>query len=89
MREETLDVLCYIDYHYWMDKSKKIELDKLTRQEEWNKEQEKKDKYNSDLLFKKEIDNTLEHENNYKDEMILHNESIVKKIWNKLLSIFK
>ena len=89
MREETLDVLCYIDYHYWMDKSKKIELDKLTRHEEWNKEQEKKDKYNSDLLFKKEIDNTLEHENNYKDEMILHNESIVKKIWNKLLSIFK
>ena len=89
MREETLDVLCYIDYHYWMDKSKKRELDELTRQNEWRKEQEKKDKYNSDLLFKKEIDNTHKYENNHKYEMIPHNESIFKKKWKKLLSILK
>lgn len=52
MSEEALNLLCYIDYNYWMDKNRKSEIDKILRVREKEIEHEKREKYNPDDLFK-------------------------------------
>ena len=47
--DEALDLLCYIDYHYWMDENKKKRINKILN----DKNEAKKKKYNPNILFKK------------------------------------
>ena len=83
--DETLDLLCYIDYNYWMDEDKKNEINKILKE----KVEEKKERYNPDNLFKKENDNMAEPKFINKNELTQYSEPMFKKIWKKILSIFK
>ena len=83
--DETLDLLCYIDYNYWMDEDKKNEINKILKE----KEEEKKERYNPDNLFKKENDNMAEPKFINKNELTQYSEPMFKKIWKKILNIFK
>lgn len=83
--DETLDLLCYIDYNYWMDEDKKNEINMILKE----KEEEKRERYNPDSLFKKENDNIAKSERIIKNELNQYREPILKKIWKKILRIFK
>ena len=53
IKKETVDLLCYLDYHYWMDADKKSEVDRIKRQKIQEKENKKREKYNPNDIFKK------------------------------------
>lgn len=73
--DETLDLLCYIDYNYWMHEDKKNEINKLLKE----KEEEKKERYNPDNIFKNKQEKNTE-EQVVSTEMIVHKENILKKL---------
>lgn len=54
-------------------------------------EEEKRERYNAEDLFKnkKTQNNVVEHANIQNVEMIAHKETLIKKIWMKIKSIFK
>lgn len=83
--DETLDLLCYIDYNYWMDADKKNEINKILNE----KEQAKRERYNPDNLFEKDNDNIAKSDVINKNELTQYSEPMFKKIWKKILSIFK
>jgi hypothetical protein len=54
VKKETVDLLCYLDYHYWMDESKKAEVDRIRKEMLQEEENKKREQYNPNNLFKKE-----------------------------------
>ncbi len=85
--EETKDTLVVFKYNYWADETeKKNIIEKLVRNE--NKYQEElREKYNPDNIFKKK-EETIIKDNIKQDEnlkMIKYEESIFKKVINKIL----
>ena len=88
--KETIDLLCWLDYNYWMNDEQRIEIDKIKREISIEVENEKREKYNPESIFKKHIQNNKLEENITKDEvaMIEYKESIFRKIINKIKSIF-
>lgn len=52
VNKETIDLLCYLDYHYWMSEDKKAEVDRIKQQMIQDEEQEKRKKYSPDDIFK-------------------------------------
>ena len=69
-----------------IEQSKKKELNKKKQEE-----LEKYIKYNPDNLFKdkKETLKTIEETRSKEVDLVGYNESLLKKIWNKIISIFK
>lgn len=55
---ETIDLLCWLDYNYWMNKEKKMQIDKINRLKFQKDEEEKNKKYNPNNLFKKRNSNS-------------------------------
>ena len=85
--KETIDILCFFDYHYWMDSNRKSNIDKILSDRKINEEENKK-KYSVDnLLEKKEktiLDNTIE--NNI--QLIPIEKNIFDRIWKKIIAFF-
>lgn len=79
--KESLDILCWLTYTYWMDDDEKQEIDKINS--EYN-DKENKLKYTSDDLFKNTYsnDNSIEIIPEYKD-------NIFRKIIEKIRKILK
>ena len=48
---QTIDILCYFDYHYWINDDKKSQIDKLRNQKYLEIEKMKREKYNPDNIF--------------------------------------
>lgn len=73
--KETIDVLCYFDYYYWIDENKKNEVDKIHKLKLKKAEEEKKLKYNPNNVFKNNNLQTLEckEENNFPTEIKQNN----------------
>lgn len=88
--KETIDFLCWIDYKYWMDENRKIKIDQIKFDKIRKYEEEKREKYASDNLFKKQ-DQVKKTEEVMTNEvaMVEYEESIFKKFINKIKSIFK
>lgn len=88
--KEAIDFLCWIDYKYWMDENRKIKIDQIKFDKIRKYEEEKREKYASDNLFKKQ-DQVKKTEEVMKNEvaMVEYEESIFKKFINKIKSIFK
>lgn len=88
--KEAIDFLCWIDYKYWMDENRKIKIDQIKFDKIRKYEEEKREKYSSDNLFKKQ-DQVKKTEEVITNEvaMVEYEESIFKKFINKIKSIFK
>lgn len=89
--KEAIDILCWIDYNYWMDENKKREIDKICREKNIKSEIEKRERYNPDNIFKnKPIDMELAEQETQTVQMIEYKEQKwYQKIFAKILKIFK
>ena len=91
LKDETKDFLSLIYRSYICDEETKQELEKQERIEilEYNKELN--EKYNPDSLFKKDIQQETNVEKVTTNEVAMtqYKESVFKKIWNKIINIFK
>lgn len=90
LQNKTLALLAMLNLHYWCKSEiEKQELLKLYADNDKKKEEELKEKYNPDNLFKnKEINKSIESEENtalieYKKE------NFFKKVLNKIMSLFR
>lgn len=74
-----------------IEQSKKNELNNKEQKKKKQEELEKYIKYNPDNLFKdkKETSKTIEETRSKKVDLVEYNESLLKKIWNKIISILK
>ena len=89
---EEFDNNNYISIEF--DKSEpryKIETNVKEQEKKKQEELEKYIKYNPDNLFKdkKETSKTIEKTRSKEVDLVEYNESLLKKIWNKIISIFK
>jgi len=50
--KEAVDLLCWLDYTYWMDDDSKSKIDKINKEIQDINEKEKREKYNPDNIFK-------------------------------------
>lgn len=74
-----------------IEQSKKKELNNKEQKKKKQEELEKYIKYNPDNLFKdkKETSKTIEETRSKEVDLVEHNKSLLKMIWNKIISIFK
>jgi len=74
-----------------IEQSKKKELNNKEQKKKKQEELEKYIKYNPDNLFKdkKEASKTIEETRSKEVDLVGYNESLLKKIWNKIISILK
>ena len=90
LQRKTLALLAMLNLHYWCEsEEEKQELLKLYAENDKKKEEELREKYNPDNLFKKkETNKSVENERNtalieYKEE------NFFKKVLNKIMSLFR
>ena len=89
LNKETLSILAVLNYNYWCkDEKRKKELWDIYSENDRKYQQELREKYNPEDILKK--NNTPKYvENTSKEDTIIeYKESIVKKIINKIKSIF-
>lgn len=91
IREDTKEILAILLTNYWCKtENEKNDLLKLFRENELKYQQELREKYNPDNIFKKcTQENTIE-EKNIENEFALveYKEPIFKKLINKIKNIF-
>lgn len=95
LKEKTKDILATIYMNYWCDSQQKANYSNLLKQNENNYQEELREKYNPDNIFKKNNQTQDIVQDNISNEVISDNvamveykESILKKIINKIKSIF-
>lgn len=92
LQKKTLSILAMLNLNYWCeDENEKKELIALYAENDKRKEEELREKYNPDNLFKKKEqiveDNEIKQENR---QLIEYKEqNIFKKILNKIMNFFK
>ena len=91
IRKETKELLGIMYLNYWSNDEEKKEYVKLLSENEKIYQEELTEKYNPDNLFKKTANQDDVNEQVVTNEVaiIKYEESLLKKIWNKILSIFK
>ena len=78
--------------NYWSEPEERKEYVKLLNENQIKYNLEIEQKYNPDNLFKKKMSNksvSVEEKITKDVQLIKYNESLFRKIWNKILSIFK
>ena len=88
VKKETQAILALIYRDYIVSQEERSRLLSEEREEERRIENELREKYNPDNLFKNKSNN-IENNTNNPVEMVEYKESIFKKIINKIKSIFK
>lgn len=86
IRKETLAIIALLHLNYWCDNEKeKLELKQILKNHEDKYQQELRNKYNSEDIFKKHI-----QENIVKNQvsMIEYKEPLFKRFISKIKSIF-
>lgn len=87
VKKETIDLLCYLDYHYWMDESKKAEIDQIIKQRLQEEETKKREQYNPNGLFKKDEIVEQAVENNHNTSLIKYKDSFFIRFKNFIFKI--
>lgn len=83
LQRETLVILATLGLNYWCEsEEEKQELIKAYSENEKKNEAEIREKYNPDNLFKKR------EEIHSDTQMIEYHEGVLKKLWNKIKSLF-
>ena len=95
LKEKTKDILATIYMNYWCDSQQKANYSNLLKQNENNYQEELREKYNPDNIFKKNnqtqhiIQDTISHEViNDNVAMVEYKESFFRKFINKIKTIF-
>ena len=95
LKEKTKDILATIYMKYWCDSQSKANYSNLLKQNENNYQEELREKYNPDNIFKKNaqtqniIQNDVSKNNvNSNVAMVEYKESFFNKILNKIKNIF-
>lgn len=89
LKEETLSILAVLNYNYWCkDETHKKELLNLYTENERKYQEELREKYNPDNIFRNRIQEKDENIINNEVAMTEYKESIFKKIMNKIKGIF-
>lgn len=89
LNKETLSILAVLNYNYWCkDEKRKKELWDIYSENDRKYQQELREKYNPDDIFKKNNSPKYVENISKEDTIIEYKESIVKKIINKIKSIF-
>lgn len=90
LNKETLSILAVLNYNYWCkDEKRKKELWDIYSENERKYQQELREKYNPDDLFKKRNpEKSLNDTSKEESAIIEYKESIFKKIINKIKSMF-
>lgn len=88
IKKESLAMIANIHYSYWCrDEEEKQELLSELKQIDKAKEEELREKYNPDNIFKnKQQESSVATES---VAMVEYKENIFKRIWNKFISLFK
>lgn len=93
IKEETKDILAVIYMNYWCTSQEKSDYIKLLNENEkkYRAYLELEEKYNTDNLFRKTIrqDENIEGTVTNEVAIVKNNESLFKKICDKILNIFK
>lgn len=85
--KEAIDILCWIEYKFWMDNGRKNEIDRIKISKLTEIEKEKYEKYNPDNIFKKK--NTEENKQINDVQLIeIKETSWFKRALDKILKIF-
>lgn len=89
LNKETLSILAVLNYNYWCkDEKRKKELWDIYSENDRKYQQELREKYNPEDIFKKNNSPKYVENTSKEDTIIEYKESIVKKIINKIKSIF-
>ena len=95
LKEKTKDILATIYMNYWCDSQSKANYSNLLKQNENNYQEELREKYNPDNIFKKNnqaqhiMQDTISNEvNNDNVAMVEYKESFFKKFINKIKTMF-
>lgn len=92
LKEETLSIIALLNLQYWCkDEEEKQRLKDIYAENEQKYQEELREKYNPDNIFKKNISKIPQNEieeNTENMQMIEYKESIFKKIFSKIKSIF-
>lgn len=91
IKPETRGLIALIYQDYICDKNQKDEYVIKCKEIEKLREKELREKYNPDNLFNNTKNNSKTAEETVTQEVAVveYNESLLKKIWNKISSIFK
>jgi len=91
LSRDTIIILSFLNMEYLLNEKQKAYIKKIFETNDKIHQEKLKEKYNSDNLFKKKNGNIEPVEKNITNDVALveYNESIFKKIWNKVFSIFK
>ena len=88
LKEKTKEILGVIYINWWCDKKDKENYTKQIKELEIKRQEEIREKYNPNKIFENK-NKIKEHTvQNKKATMVEYKESILKKIWNKILSFF-
>lgn len=89
--KETEYIMYALYRNYLSDEEEREHLIQLEKQAYNDSERSKMIKYNPDDIFKNKEKKTIEFSENISNEVAMtkYNESIFKKIWNKILDMFK
>lgn len=90
LKPKTQALLGLIYLKYWADDQGKKEFNRKIRENEEKYQQELKEKYNTDNLFKKK-ENIIKQENEQEETQLLtvQNKSFIQKIIEKIKGIFR
>lgn len=88
---ETRAILFNLFRDYLSEPWQKEKIIKMQREERERNEQKKKQMYNSDVFAKEDnsIENSKKESKNEKDELVVYNENIFKKIWGYIKRLFQ
>ena len=88
IRKETVDLLCWLDYNYWMSNARKEKVKKIINKN-WEEENDyKREKYNPEKIFATtNIDNNSELQNQELTE--IPKDSFFTKLRKFFVKIFK
>ena len=88
LKQKTQDILGVIYLKYWADEQGKIEFEAKIKENEKKYQQELKEKYNTDNLFKiKNKEDFVQVEE--KQLQVVQKETFIQKIINRIKNIFR
>lgn len=91
LQKKTYAILAMLNFNYWCnDEDEKKELIKLYAENDRKREEELREKYNPDNIFKNKQTESISNTEESNTSLIEYKESnFFKKIINKIMSLFK
>lgn len=90
LKSETLALIALLNLQYWCkDEKEKERLKQVYASNENKYQEELRERYNSDNIFKKnDVQNTMNENKEQPKELIKYKESKIRNIFNTILEIF-